>query len=87
VLANPWIGGYQDANQQGYYSYSKQVNSSNIPGTRSGATGWYDSTRKELWLLGGLGYGASSENYGVSLLLFHLIQLFILIIGFFFFFH
>ncbi len=58
-----WMGGSKVGLQNGNYGSLGVANASNIPGGRSGATIWVDSSGN-LWLFGGLGYDESSPING-----------------------
>jgi len=61
-----WISGSDAANQPGIYGEKGNASTENVPGSRYGAVGWYDSLKEELWLFGGYGYGnGSSTGAGV----------------------
>ena len=49
-----WMGGSSIINQQGVYGDIGIASSENVPGSRWGAVGWYDSLREEFWLFGGV---------------------------------
>ena len=51
-----WISGSDSNNYLAVYGEKGHPNSSNIPGGREDATGWYDCTSQELWVFGGYGY-------------------------------
>ena len=57
-----WMGGSNTANQPGFYGEKENGSTTNIPGGRSDAVGWYDSLRQELWLFGGRGYPSDGPN-------------------------
>ena len=63
-----WMGGSKSVNQPGVYGEKDTPDTDNCPGARYGSMGWYDSSRQEFWLLGGVGYGNSSTT-GTRLLL------------------
>ena len=48
-----WISGNDTADQQGVYGEKGQASVDNTPGGRSGAVGWFDSSKQEFWVLGG----------------------------------
>lgn len=50
-----WMGGSSSTDQAGIYGTLATPATGNIPGARTGATGWVDSSGK-LWLFGGSGY-------------------------------
>jgi len=56
-----WISGSNTVNQLGVYGEKGKANTTNMPGSRFGAVGWFDSLRQELWLFGGFGF-----SYGTS---------------------
>jgi hypothetical protein len=58
-----WMGGADTANQVGVYGTSGTAALTNIPGARSGAVSWTDSSGN-LWLFGGYGYGSVSGMVG-----------------------
>ncbi len=55
-----WISGSNLTNQFGVYGTLGVENSTNIPGGRSEAAGWID-TSGNLWLFGGNGFGSSGS--------------------------
>ncbi len=57
-----WISGDNSANQPGVYGQLRIPAASNVPGARSGATGWVD-LEGNLWLFGG-SEGSSAQSYG-----------------------
>jgi len=59
-----WIAGSNTINQQGVYGEKGNASTTNIPGSRREAVGWYDSLRQEFWLFGGYGY--SNNTVGMS---------------------
>jgi len=56
-----WISGSDSIDQPGVYGEKGNASSENVPSSRNGAVGWYDSLRQELWLFGGYGYGNDSS--------------------------
>ena len=54
------MSGSTIANQRGVYGEKGNASVENVPGSRYGAVGWYDSSTQELWLFGGAGY---SDDY------------------------
>ena len=54
-----WISGSDTADQHGVYGTKGSPVSTNVPGARHYAAGWFDSTAKHLWLFGGTGYSSS----------------------------
>jgi N-acetylneuraminic acid mutarotase len=56
-----WIGGSDSANQTGTYGTMGTANSSNLPGARTGAASWTDSSGV-FWLFGGTGYDADGNS-------------------------
>ncbi|MCB9219244.1 MAG: hypothetical protein H6610_07280 [Ignavibacteriales bacterium] len=56
-----WINGSNAVDQPGIYG-TKGVSSSNIPGGRYGAMGWYDDNNNNFWLFGGWGNVTSSAS-------------------------
>ncbi|KAF6001612.1 hypothetical protein F1559_000026 [Cyanidiococcus yangmingshanensis] len=59
-----WIGGPLTSNNYGNYSAPGAASSSNAPGARYFATTWVDQNNN-LWLFGGLGFGNSTQKYGL----------------------
>ena len=57
-----WISGNDSYDQYGVYGEKGKTSAGSVPGARYGATGWYDSSTKELWLFGGYGY--SKNDFG-----------------------
>jgi len=57
-----WISGSSKAGQQGKYGEKGKSSSNNVPGGRRGAVGWFDSSRQEFWLFGGIGYIATGSG-------------------------
>ena len=55
-----WISGSNTVNQPGVYIEIGYASVNNIPGARYSAVTWYDSSRKEVWLFGGSGFGNTS---------------------------
>jgi len=51
-----WMGGSTTTNKAGVYGVKGNASIENVPGSRRGAFGWYDSLRQEFWLFGGFGY-------------------------------
>lgn len=56
-----WVGGSNTVNQAGMYGTQGTPNAGNIPGARSGAAFWTDSSGN-FWLFGGTGYDAAGNN-------------------------
>jgi hypothetical protein len=54
-----WISGDSSTNVFGVYGSQGMAASSSVPGSRSDAVGWIDSSGS-LWLFGGAGYAAAS---------------------------
>ena len=54
-----WVGGSDKANHKGEYGIRTEASASNIPGSRTMATGWKDSNGN-FWLFGGRGYSSGS---------------------------
>ena len=57
-----WISGSDTTNQPPVYGERGVPNSNNLPGSRSDATGCYDSITQEFWIFGGQGYTYDSYN-------------------------
>jgi len=55
-----WISGNDSTNQKGSYGEKGNASADNMPGSRYGAVGWYDTSTKEIWLFGGYGYASTS---------------------------
>ena len=58
-----WMGGTSVGLQQGVYGTQGVASSTNLPGGRSGATTWLDSSGT-VWLFGGIGYDESNPING-----------------------
>jgi N-acetylneuraminic acid mutarotase len=56
-----WVSGSSTAGQAGIYGTQGTAALSNVPGARSGAVSWLDSSGK-LWLFGGKGYDSAGNN-------------------------
>jgi len=54
-----WKGGNFYGDRLGLYGERGIPSTTNVPGARSNAVGWYDSINQELWLFGGEGYTKS----------------------------
>ena len=52
-----WESGSTIVDQKGIYGEQGNASIENVPGSRLGAVGWFDSLKQEFWLFGGLGYG------------------------------
>ena len=61
-----WISGSDTVYQRGVYGEKGISNTTNVPGSRSGAVGWFDSVREEFWLFGGYGYGSDLTLHGAQ---------------------
>ena len=48
-----WISGSDSTNQPGVYDEQGSPNTSNVPSSRSFASGWCDDLRQEFWVFGG----------------------------------
>lgn len=57
-----WVAGSNAINQSGTYGTQGTANVANIPGARSRATAWTDSSGAYLWLFGGTGKDASGTT-------------------------
>ena len=57
-----WVSGSDRINRPGIYGEKGNTSIDNVPGGRYGATGCYDSLRKEFWLFGGSGTDNSSSS-------------------------
>jgi len=62
VNGNSWNFVSGGKNQRGNNGVKEQATATNIPGSRSGAAGFYDSTNQEFWMFGGYGYGRTSSK-------------------------
>lgn len=58
-----WVSGSNQSNQNGTYGTQGVEGSVNVPGARYWASSWADKNGN-LWLFGGLGYGASGSSLG-----------------------
>jgi len=54
-----WKGGNFYGDRFGVYGERGIPSTTNVPGARSNAVGWYDSINRELWLFGGEGFTKS----------------------------
>ena len=54
-----WISGSTTSDQSGVYGEKGEASTENVPGARYSAVGWFDNTKQELWLFGGIGYGSN----------------------------
>jgi N-acetylneuraminic acid mutarotase len=57
-----WVGGADQTNTSGSYGSQGVASASNAPGSRQSASAWIDASG-DLWLFGGIGYGASGNGY------------------------
>jgi hypothetical protein len=57
-----WMSGSNAANQPGVYGTKGVPAAGNVPGGRYGAVSWTDASGN-LWLFGGLNYGANGQNW------------------------
>ena len=57
-----WISGSNLISQPGAYGTKGSASSSNTPGSRNEACGWYDSLRQEFWLFGGYGHDRNNNS-------------------------
>jgi len=62
-----WIGGSDSPNQPGVYGEKGNANTFFVPSARKGAAGWFDSSKREFWLFGGIGYGNVGAGEGMQL--------------------
>jgi len=60
-----WVSGSSSANANGVYGTQGTPSASNVPGGRQRSGSWIDSAGN-LWLFGGLGYGASGGSAYLS---------------------
>ena len=71
-----WIAGSNTINQPAFYGEKGKANTTNMPGARYGAVGWYDSLRQEFWLFGGDGFSSNGSLgmlfYSTKISLLHL---------------
>ncbi len=58
-----WVGGSNEAAQTGTYGTQGMAASSNIPGARSGGSGWIDASGN-FWLFGGASYNPNAGTGG-----------------------
>ena len=61
-----WVSGDNIVNQRGVYGVKGVPSTSNVPGSRREAVGWYDSSRQEFWLFGGWGNDVNISGSGAS---------------------
>ena len=59
-----WMSGSDTTDEPGVYGEKGVANSTNVPGARWGAVGWYDRSRQEFWLFGGHGFGYDNSIDG-----------------------
>jgi len=59
-----WISGSNTRNRVGVYGTKGEASIENVPGSREGAVGWYDSLREEFWLF--CGYGVTDTSIGAN---------------------
>ena len=59
------MAGSNIINQPGQYGEKGNASVGNIPGSREGTVGWFDSSTQELWLFGGFGFGYSNISTGM----------------------
>jgi len=57
-----WISGSDTADQRANYGEQGVGLELNVPGARSHAVGWYDSSTQDLWLFGGDGYDEGTSG-------------------------
>lgn len=57
-----WISGSDRPNQTGKYDTLGVADPASVPGARSGAVGWIDTSNSSLWVFGGLGL----DEHGMS---------------------
>ena len=60
-----WISGSKSVNLPGEYGEKGVPSSTNMPGARLGAAGWYDSANQEFWLFGGYGFASNATEEGI----------------------
>jgi len=58
-----WMSGSNIVDQVGVYGEKGVADESNVPGSRQGAAGWFDSSTQELWLFGGHRYSGTAQYY------------------------
>ena len=56
-----WMSGDNTCNQPGIYGEKGNASTNNVPGSRSNAVGWFDSSRQEFWFFGGYVYDYEYE--------------------------
>ena len=61
-----WMSGSNRADQKGVYGEKGNASIENVPGSREGAVGWFDSSTQELWLCGGYGHGDGYDSTSVG---------------------
>jgi len=55
------MSGNDTVNQEGVYGTKGNASVENVPGAREYAVGWFDSSRQEFWVFGGLNsFGSNS---------------------------
>ena len=59
-----WMTGNSTPKEPGNYGEKGKTSPESYPGSRYGASAWYDSSRRELWLFGGWGIGTDNESAG-----------------------
>ena len=59
-----WMHGSNTVEQPGFYGVKGVANSSNVPGSRFKALGWFDRSVREFWLFGGEGYAFDPGEHG-----------------------
>lgn len=58
------MSGSNIVNQKGVYGTQGIGSSTNIPGARDGGVGWFDASKREIWLFGGYGYASVANAEG-----------------------
>jgi len=59
-----WMSGNDTINEPGNYGEKGKTSADSYPGARAGATRWYDSSRRELWIFGGQGIDGNFGGFG-----------------------
>ena len=65
-----WTSGSNTDNKNGIYGEKASAKRNYLPAARKDAVGWYESTRQELWIVGGYGYDLAHNYFGGSFTLF-----------------
>ena len=57
-----YISGNTTVNQRGIYGEKGTPSESNVPGGRERVVGWFDHSKKEIWIFGGYGYDSTTDG-------------------------